>query len=47
MIYHEFFVDDHLANDGVYDRFIELKHVRKNVETQWVVNAAVREEVST
>lgn len=31
---HEFFVDDHFADNGVDDVLVQLKHVGQNVETE-------------
>lgn len=32
--YHEFFIDDHLTDDGVNNTLVNLKHLGQRLETQ-------------
>ena len=43
--HHEFFVDDHLVDDRVHDRKLELKHVGERDETERVIDGAVGKEI--
>ena len=43
--HHQLLVDNHLVDDGVNHRQLQLKHVSEGYETERVVDGAVGEEV--
>ena len=43
--YHELLIDDHLADDGVDDRAVQLEHVCEVLHDERVVHGAVGEQV--
>lgn len=44
--YHNFLIDDHLANDGMHGAVGQLKHVRQLHQGDGVIHVRVGEEIS-
>ena len=44
--YHQLLIDDHLADDGVDDRFLQLKHLGQDGQWEVVVDTAVAKQIS-